>query len=205
MSRTATSPRKRPRQARAQATVEAILEATAQLLSEVGYAKTTTNRIAERAGVSIGSLYEYFPNKDALLVALMEQVLDESFAAFAGTVERMRVAPLPAAARTIIDVLIESKRTRAPLIRALATSAPAGPRERFLRQWHRRACEAILLVLRDRDEVADCPDLDLTVFVLVNGVYGVLDAALVERVGLLEEERFVDELTALVLRHLEAA
>jgi AcrR family transcriptional regulator len=65
-------PRKQPRQARSRETVEAILHAAAQVFAAQGYAGATTNHIAARAGVSIGSLYEYFPSKDALLVALTE-------------------------------------------------------------------------------------------------------------------------------------
>lgn len=70
-------PRKRPVQVRSQRTVDAVLKAAAQVFTRRGYAATTTNHIAERAGVSIGSLYEYFPSKDALLVALMEAHLNE--------------------------------------------------------------------------------------------------------------------------------
>ncbi|WP_205315735.1 TetR/AcrR family transcriptional regulator [Nonomuraea lactucae] len=66
-------PRKTPRQQRSQETYDAILEAAAQLFERLGYAGATTNKIAERAGVSIGSLYQYFPNKDALLYALGER------------------------------------------------------------------------------------------------------------------------------------
>jgi len=67
------NPRKKPSQPRLINTYEAILEASAQVFTGLGYVRTTTNRIAERAGVSIGSLYQYFPNKDAILVALLER------------------------------------------------------------------------------------------------------------------------------------
>lgn len=70
-------PRKQPRQARSRDTVRILLRAAAQVFSGRGYAATTTNHIAARAGVSIGSLYEYFPSKDALLVALLEEHLTE--------------------------------------------------------------------------------------------------------------------------------
>lgn len=66
-------PRKSPTQARAKALVAAILDATAQVLVERGYAGTSTNLIAARAGVSIGSVYQYFPNKDSLISALRER------------------------------------------------------------------------------------------------------------------------------------
>jgi len=64
------SPRKAPRQSRSQATVTAILDATARILLERGYAAASTNAVAELAGVSVGSLYQYFPNKEALIAAL---------------------------------------------------------------------------------------------------------------------------------------
>ena len=65
--------RNQPRQRRSRATVEAVLAAAAQVFEAHGYAAGTTNRIAERAGVSIGTLYQYFPNKEALAVALLER------------------------------------------------------------------------------------------------------------------------------------
>jgi len=64
--------RKAPRQKRSKELVEAILEAAAQIFAELGYARATTNKIAERAGVSVGSLYQYFPNKDSLIASLHE-------------------------------------------------------------------------------------------------------------------------------------
>ena len=83
------APRKLPKQARSEATVEAILEAAAQVFERHGYAAATTNRIAARAGVSIGSLYQYFPNKDAILVALVHRHLAESAAALGPHIERL--------------------------------------------------------------------------------------------------------------------
>ena len=66
-------PRKRPVHLRAATTMDIILEAAAQILEASGLERYTTNHIAERAGVSIGSLYQYFPNKDAVTVALIER------------------------------------------------------------------------------------------------------------------------------------
>lgn len=69
-------PRKSPTQHRAKATVDAIFEATTQVLLSDGLAQLTTNHVAKRAGVSIGTLYQYFPGKEALLYALVERLLD---------------------------------------------------------------------------------------------------------------------------------
>jgi AcrR family transcriptional regulator len=75
-----TKMRKAPRQARSRATVEAILDAGAQLLGRRGWAKFTTNEVAETAGASIGTLYQYFPNKFALIDAITRRHFDEVLA-----------------------------------------------------------------------------------------------------------------------------
>lgn len=71
--KSALAPRKRPLQARSQATVRAILEAAARVLARESLAGFNTNRVAEIAGISVGSLYQYFPNKEALVTALIEE------------------------------------------------------------------------------------------------------------------------------------
>ena len=94
-SRTA-EPRKRPRQARSRALVQSILESAARVFEERGYHDTNTNDVAELAGVSIGSLYQYFPNKDALLVGLAEQHLEEALPRLRAIAEELRTsAPEP--------------------------------------------------------------------------------------------------------------
>src|SRR3712207_891853 len=82
-------PRKTPQQARSAATVEAICTATIQVLLADGPTRLTTTRVAERAGVSIGTMYQYYPNKQALLFAILEQKLDTVEAAMLAAVERL--------------------------------------------------------------------------------------------------------------------
>jgi AcrR family transcriptional regulator len=77
------TPRKTPRQARSRATVDAILEAVAYILARHGYAGLTTNRVAERAGVNIASLYQFFPNKASLITELQRRHVEASRAAAA--------------------------------------------------------------------------------------------------------------------------
>ena len=71
------NPRKNASQARSRATVDALIEATARILVREGFEKTSTNRIAEIAGVSVGSLYQYFPSKEALVAAVIDRHNDE--------------------------------------------------------------------------------------------------------------------------------
>lgn len=97
-------PRKSPRQQRSQQTVDTILQATARVLAEYGYAGTNTNLIAETAGVSVGSLYQYFPNKNALIAALHDRhdkqmlaLIDEVLDGNPAATLRERVAAIVAA------------------------------------------------------------------------------------------------------------
>jgi AcrR family transcriptional regulator len=114
------SPRKSPRQARAQVTVDAIIEAAAQLLSAGGLPAYTTNAVAIRAGVSIGTLYQYFPNKDALMAALIAR---EQGRRVAGV--RAAFASLPATAsladtmRIIVRAALAPDQASPALARAL--------------------------------------------------------------------------------------
>jgi AcrR family transcriptional regulator len=202
MARKTTSPRKHPKQARARATRDALVAASAQLMASHGYGGTTTNAIAERAGVSIGSLYEYFPNKDAIVEALAEELLAEQVRVLAEALARVPGAPLVEVAREAIGALIASKRIRPRLYQALASGPPHGLRGRFVRRWNQRAYETVLALLRARPELVDPRrDLELAVFVAVNAVHGVVDAVLVERAALVDDDRLVDELVRLVTRY----
>ena len=69
----ATKPRKAAAQQRSRATVNALVEATARILVKEGFDKASTNRIAEKAGVSVGSLYQYYPSKEALVAAVIDR------------------------------------------------------------------------------------------------------------------------------------
>lgn len=76
-SQAALEPRKSPVQARSTVTVDAVLEATIQVLLQVGKERLTTTKVARRAGVSVGTLYQYFPNKSAMLKAALKRHMDE--------------------------------------------------------------------------------------------------------------------------------
>jgi AcrR family transcriptional regulator len=107
----ALSPRKAPRQARAQASYEAILEAAAQIIAARGLAGFNTNAVAEKAGVSIGSLYQYFPNKDALMVALIRRHQERQAAALQTAVDRIGAdADLDNVVRALVRTAMQQQR-----------------------------------------------------------------------------------------------
>jgi AcrR family transcriptional regulator len=103
------SERKRPVQKRSQATVDAILKATLQVLDGFGLQKLTTIRVAERAGVSVGTLYQYFPNKAALVAALQARDRKRMLAGLSAVTAAHRGRPLEAAMRALITATLEMK------------------------------------------------------------------------------------------------
>ncbi|MGR6917698.1 TetR/AcrR family transcriptional regulator [[Actinomadura] parvosata] len=120
-------PRKQPRQVRAELTRRRILEAAAQVFAEYGYAAGTTNRIAEHAGVSIGSLYQYYPNKDAILLELMLAHLDSG----AEEAARHQAGELPGTAeglmRLFVQAAVANHLEDPRLLRVMVEQAPRSP------------------------------------------------------------------------------
>lgn len=105
---TPAHPRKSPRQERSRRTVERILDAAARIFHELGYAGATTNDIADEAGVSIGSLYQYFPNKDALLVALTRRHIESTTVGLADLIgESTNKSDLADLLRRVVNFLVE--------------------------------------------------------------------------------------------------
>lgn len=105
-----TNPRKRPTQARARGTVEALLIAAAQVLIQFGYEGTTTARVAARAGVSVGSLYQYFPNKEALVAGLIEREAAELVEAVRSSLRSRASSTLEDCMRGVIHATITAHR-----------------------------------------------------------------------------------------------
>lgn len=101
-------PRKKPMQSRSRVTVDAIIEAAGRLFVKNGYANTTTNHIAEFAGVSVGSLYEYFPNKGSILAALLQRQVDNTIRIMRMRLDEVHCQPLDAVVRAIARAGIEA-------------------------------------------------------------------------------------------------
>jgi AcrR family transcriptional regulator len=108
-TQTVLEPRKKPIQARSAASVEAILEATIQVLLHVGKDRLTTTRVALRAGVSVGTLYQYFPNKSALLKAALKRHMDEVSAALERACREQKGHTLAQMVTALINAFLEAK------------------------------------------------------------------------------------------------
>ncbi|MBK6922495.1 MAG: TetR/AcrR family transcriptional regulator [Deltaproteobacteria bacterium] len=123
--RMAVDPRKSPKQRRSRVTIDVILEATARIVGQVGLDRATTNRIAEVAGVSIGSLYQYFPGKEALLAALIEREASADLEALRVHFEASASLPLAVAIDRACEELVARHARNPGLYRWMLTYVPA--------------------------------------------------------------------------------
>ncbi len=146
-------PRRKPRQVRAELTRDRILTAAAHVFTEHGYAAGTTNRIAERARVSIGSLYQYFPNKDSILAELVVRHIDRGTWPPAGPLD-LAPGTLEAAVRTLVRDAVDSHSDDPRLLRIMIEE---GQFSQELRDTVARHAE--LRVAQVRDLFAQHPDV----------------------------------------------
>src|SRR6476646_10469960 len=115
----ALEPRKTPVQVRSTATVEAIYEATIQVLLSEGAERLTTTRVAERAGVSVGTLYQYYPNKQSLLFAVLADHLDNVASAVEAACDQARHKQLYEMVRAVVEAFVDVKMARVDVSLAL--------------------------------------------------------------------------------------
>ncbi len=118
-AQTAFEPRKTPVQTRSAVTVDAIFEATIQILLDGGTDRLTTTRVAERAGVSVGTLYQYYPNKQSLLFAVLTVHLDKVSKAVEAGCERARGRPLAEMVKIVVEAFVDAKMERTDISNAL--------------------------------------------------------------------------------------
>jgi len=200
--RATTVPRKAATQERARATVDALVDATARVLVRHGYDGTSTNKIAEAAGVSIGSLYQYFPSKEALVAAVIERHVDGMNALFRAALARIVHAPIEEAARELVAVMIEAHRLQPKLHRVLVEQIPRVGRMEYVERLDEQACQLVRSYLEAHAGELRDVDLDLAAFLAVSTVEAMTHIAVIRRPALLEDPRFVDELVTMVVRYL---
>ena len=194
--------RKRPKQKRSRATVDAILEATARILVEDGYEKASTNRIAEVAGVSVGSLYQYFPSKEALVLALCERHCEGLLGLFGELSAELLDAPLPIAVRTWTRKMIEVHRLNPALHQVLVGLALHIGIE-HLAAFESRGRELVKYFLERRKDEILPQDTELAAFVLASTTESITHrAVLIHPPGQVPWDELEEEMNAVVLRYL---
>ena len=203
-----TNPRKSASQERSRLTVDALLEATARILVKEGYDKASTNRIAEVAGVSIGSLYQYFPSKEALVAAVIDRHRQEISQVTLNALVKVAGRPIGVAAREFVSVAIEAHRVDPRLHGVLAEQIPRVGRLENIEANLREGYALVRGYLEAHRDEIDVADLDLAAFVLVTVVEALTHAAVLRRPDILSGEKarqFVDDVTRLVVGYLRTS
>ncbi len=199
---TSSKARKIPAQARSTATVEAIFEAAIQVLRRDGWDKLTTTRVATRAGVSVGTLYQYFPDKRALLSSLLDRhlrgvldSLERVFAARRGDALHEMVA-------AVCDAFLDAKLRRLDVSVALyAISAQAGG-DAVVREMSRRGAAGLAALLGTARD-ADFDDLAIPSTVLVGAMAGAVQSAMEAGAGPATWRELREHLVAMSLGYLD--
>jgi AcrR family transcriptional regulator len=201
--RSTRTARKQPRQARSQATVNAVLEATTQVLDREGLDAATTTRIAEVAGVSIGTLYQYFSHRDAIFDALQDREFERAVALMQGVLSEGNLVRSP-------------RETVTAVVRGLAALYAACPGlHRMLAIEGLRVAKAervyafdlrIIAIIRHFLAATGAPirrkNIDAAAFVAFQAVRATMLASLLERPPGLGEADLIEEVADLVLRYL---
>jgi AcrR family transcriptional regulator len=186
--------RRSPIQSRGQVTVDAIVEAAAQILAKKGPAAATTNAVAARAGVSIGTLYQYFADREALLREIGRRHVAEMQAVLAGALTGIDGLALPAAVDRLVSAIVAMHRVAPRLHQALHQSLARDHLDTI--DAFEVAVEAMVAsALVGRGDDLDLPHPELTATVLVRGLGGLIRTTLRR-----EPERLDDPALALAMR-----
>lgn len=202
--KTSTDPRKSASQERSRLTVDALLEATARILIREGFDKASTNRIAEVAGVSVGSLYQYYPNKEALVAALIDRHNRKVMALVRSELAEAAKLPVEAAIRKLVAVAMKAHRIDPRLHRVLAEQIPRVGRLEKVETFNRENYVFFRNYLESRRAEIRAVDLGLAAFVCVTSIEALTHTAVLHHKVVSDDatEALIDEATRLVVRYL---
>ena len=175
----AFEPRKTPIQARSTVTVEAISEATIQVLLSHGAERFTTTRVAERAGVSVGTLYQYYPNKQSLLFAVLEHHMNNVATRVEAACESACYKPLAEMIKEIMEAFVDAKVERADVSAALYRVAADLGGPALIKRISQRSRKAIAATLQTAPDAKSPPDkfaIDIMLAAMAGAMRSLLEA-----------------------------
>lgn len=200
--RSRTVPRKKPRQERSRATVDAILEATAHILVAHGFEDTTTRQVAERAGVSIGSLYQYFPSKEALITALVERQIQRVLEICTEALQAHPHRSTREVVRGVALGLMKAYGVNPRLHQVLISEGlKLGMLER-LQSFEQRIETVVRGFLLHYGGELRPRRVELATFIITRAIRGIIWSAAIERPELFEDPELAEELGELMLGYL---
>src|SRR6185437_679473 len=165
-----TNPRKEASQERSRATVDALVEATARILVREGFDKASTNRIAEVAGVSVGSLYQYFPSKEALVATLIDRHNQEVMKSVRAELAEAVNLPIEQAVRKLVAVSLKAHRDHPKLQLVLSEQIPRVGSLEKIETFNRDNYTLFRAYLESRQDEIRAVDLGLAAFICVTSI-----------------------------------
>lgn len=195
------TPRKTPKQDRSRALVAAMLEAAKRVILRDGFEATTVNEIARVAGVSPGSVYQYFPTKESIVTALHVWLFESGVGYLAENLLELREAPLEEVADVLAGVVLQVHRDDADILAPLLTASMTLGSERKLSPIRGRAQQLVGGFLTSRDDLRPT-DSEFTGVLLVTSLYATVEEILRADPERLGDDALFDELRRWVLAYL---
>jgi AcrR family transcriptional regulator len=193
--------RRPPKQTRARATVADILEATRRIIESDGYEAVTTNKIARLAGVGVGSLYQYFATKEAVVEALQEEHFEKMGRVFLARMEELEQAPLRELIQGLATLMRTSELLNSKLSKRLL-AVPRRSRPAAILHLEQRCAESLHRALMRLSPRADPAAVRVSVFMVVQAVEALILSTSQYRPRGLNRQQFTQELAQLVIRYL---
>jgi len=200
-----TKPRKDASQERSRAMVDALVEATARILVREGFDKASTNRIADVAGVSVGSLYQYFPGKKALVAAVIERHRQEIMQVVRGELAKAAMQPIEQGVRMLVAIAVKAHRVDPKLHRVLSEQIPRVGKLEKLETFSRENHALFRDYLEGHRGELRVTDLDLASYICVTSIEALTHNAVLHHAKMLSDETtdaFINDATRLVVGYL---
>jgi AcrR family transcriptional regulator len=185
--------------------VETLLDATARVLTREGYDRASTNRIAEIAGVSIGSLYQYFPNKEALVAALVARHNREMLQLLRGALKEVGTSDLETAMRGLVRANVDAHLVDPALHRIFAEQVPRMGQLAKIEALQRETFLLIRAYLEERRSEISATDLDSATAICVTTVEALTHEFVIHKPHALDgdRDRFIGEVTRMIVGYLQ--
>jgi AcrR family transcriptional regulator len=197
-----TGRRKDPKQQRAVITAAAITQATEQIIIREGFKNATTNRIAEVAGVSVGSLYQYFPNKQAIVRALIEETVSRTAAKVRETLRNLMDQPFEPALRQIMTLLVDIYKENHFILFRISDQVPELKKYTKSLAIETYTHSTNLAFLEQHQDDLKVSDLRTALLIIERATIHNIEYFLAENPTNITEEQLIDELTRMSVNYL---
>jgi AcrR family transcriptional regulator len=196
--------KKVPTQGRSRQTVDALIEATARTIAERGWPATTTNHIAARAGVSVGSLYQYFDDRADLLTALGEREQQRFLARMEEAIPRLLETDPRSGIRALLQIAFEECEREEPLFTELVRHWPNDSADEFRNRLDTYMLDALRLFLAKFYDVYKPMDAPTVSFMLTNSAVMIITRFYAARPKGVSRDKLLDEMSELYIGYFES-